>query len=276
MSEEVSVESSMSADYLKSTLLQVVDHVTVASQQAVGYLGAASVQTVGYLSVASRQAIEFLQAVRAMEKIRVILFVTWVWAWVGLKITKMFELAFRLVLAMPNNWLKIPQGDITNTAGKKISILNAYSESGDDITNKLRLFLRWYWEKGGDASAHDSNGFDFKYLAKMVNCSMLYCSYILADADGKIDPNTFWRDIHRFIIEQDAEGKCYRYTKPDLSDKQTLFLRHVDFDDSDAERTNLVSDIVSKIETMNKIKSPTTIRPRTFKNYDSKFESDLE
>lgn len=276
MAEEVSVESSLSADYLKSAMLQAASYLKVASLQAANHIGVASAQTVGYLNVASQQTLEFLQAVRAMDKIRVILFVTWVWAWVGLKITKMFELAFRLVLAMPNSWLKLPPGTVTNTSGKKINILNAYSESGDDITNKLRLFLRWYWEKGGDDSAHDSNGFDFKYLAKMVNCSMLYCSYILADADGKIDPNTFWRDIHRFIIEQDAEGKCYRYTKPDLSDKQTLFLGHVDFDDSDSERTSLVSDIVSKIESMNKIKSPIAIRPRTFKEYDSKFESDLE
>lgn len=164
-----------------------------------------------------------------IDKVKIALYVTWLWAWAGLYLSKAFEMFFMTVLKMPDRWLAIPVGDVVNTSGQRVKIISAKTDKSD-ITNKLKLFLKLYWEKGGPADANSTNGFDFAKLAKMLNCSMMYCCYLLTDAKGDIEPEQFWDSVHNFLIEQTKNGDCYRSMNSDLSDRSRLWLRNVDFE----------------------------------------------
>jgi hypothetical protein len=150
----------------------------------------------------------------------------------GLKITKIFELLFRIVLSIPNQWLLIPDKDFNTAEGNsKIKILNAYNETGE-ITNKLKLFLRWYWENGGEDKAHETNGFDFRRYTDMLNSSLLYCSYLITDSAGNVNPDTFWNDVKRFMAEKQDNKYNVRFMQDGKEDvKKNLYLGHIDFQD---------------------------------------------
>lgn len=164
-----------------------------------------------------------------IDKVKIAMTVTYAWAWAGLYVTKAFEALFMGVLNMPDKWLAFPIGDAVNSSGQKIKILSAKSGQSD-ITNKLKLFMKLYWEKGNIYSANDTNGFDFAKLAKLLNISMMYCCYLLTDAKGDIQPEQFWNSVHMFLVEQASNGDCYRSNKRDLSDRSKLWLRNVDFE----------------------------------------------
>lgn len=163
------------------------------------------------------------------DKIKLAMSVTWMWAWAGLYVTKAFEAFFTSILKMPDRWLAFPVGDVVNSSGQRVKILSAKSGK-TDITNKLKLFMKLYWEKGGVNDANGTNGFDFSKLAKMLNVSMMYCCYLLTDANGDIQPEQFWNSVHTFLIDQTASGDCYRSTVNNLVDRSKLWLRNVDFE----------------------------------------------
>lgn len=171
----------------------------------------------------------FLSNIFTFDKVKVAMTVTWLWAWAGLYVTKAFEAFFTGILKMPDKWLAIPTSDVVNSSGQRVKILSARSGKSD-ITNKLKLFMKLYWEKGGINSATDTNGFDFSKLAKMLNVSMMYCCYLLTDVNGNIQPEQFWNSVHAFLVEQTANGDCYRSTTVNLSDRNKLWLRNVDFE----------------------------------------------
>lgn len=141
--------------------------------------------------------------IQLIDKVKVALYVTWLWAFFGLYTTKAFETFFTALLSMPDNWLEMPAAclspKIENTLGKKIKILSAYTESGD-ITNKLKLFLKFYWEKAPN-NGNSKHGFDFGHLKRLLNCSMLYCCYLLTDEANHIEPEQFWNNINKFFVD---------------------------------------------------------------------------
>ena len=162
----------------------------------------------------------------------------WYWAWVGLKFTKIVEYIFRLVLSLPNGLLVYSQPDIKTTAGQKIELLNALDERGDVILNKLNLFLKKYWEVASDATAHETNGFDFRKLSKFINCTVLVCTYILNTVPAEVerilseDDRAAMSDndqieTKRLVVEIDNQGNCYKVVK---GKRVKLFLGHTDFD----------------------------------------------
>lgn len=190
--------------------------------------------------------------------IKIVLQVTWWYAWMGLQITKTFEMIFRLLLSMPDNCallyglVKLNSKPIINTHGKKVNIINAYNEAGN-ITNKLKLFLQWYWTNA-DNEMYDSNGFNFNEFSKILNCSMLYCSYLLTDVDGDMSPEDFLKNVKKVVIMQSTNNenskqkpRVYRSddSDSDLSKKnlRPVLAGHVNFDCYDDNDENDVSDV---------------------------------
>lgn len=187
------------------------------------------------------------------DKVYIALVVTKIWARAGLLATKSLEKFFMLILAMPDKWLEIPGNlvsQVSTTSEQKIKILSAHTDVGD-ITNKLKLFLRFYWEKGGDSSSSRLNGFDFMELRKLLNCSMLYCCYLLTDKQGNIKPEDFWNSVNKFLVEcTDPDVICYISKTPDKSDRKKLLQRHVDFDNTSEQNTDFTSDVLKMLASL--------------------------
>lgn len=129
------------------------------------------------------------------------------------------------LMKIPDQFLVVPIKSVTNTDGKEINILYAHN-GNSDITNKFKLFLRCYWEKGG-LDSYDSNGFDFRKISNLLGCSMLYCCYLLDDKKVEMSPEKFLNNIKLFMVEQQENGNCYRTIN---NKKKKLLMRHVDFD----------------------------------------------
>jgi hypothetical protein len=72
--------------------------------------------------------------------------------------------------------------DIANVAdGKRIEsvdIMNAQNEKGD-ITNKLRFYLKYFWEESNEL--FETSGFDVSKLFRALNSSFLIVSYVISD-----------------------------------------------------------------------------------------------
>jgi hypothetical protein len=178
---------------------------------------------------------EYICSMITVDKLKVAIYVTWAWAYIGLYFTKIVEVIFKLILSIPNSWLTGPVilcKNITTTQNKKVNILNAYTDK-EEITNKLKLFLQYYWENGGNGNAHDKNGFSMTKLTELLNCSLLYCSYILSNDSDDILPETFFQNIQRYLIEKDSENICYMSNEKNMSDRREIFLGHVSFDDEE-------------------------------------------
>ncbi len=201
-----------------------------------------------------------MESMMSIDKIKVALFVTLLWARAGLFVAKGFEIFFSLLLSMPDKWLAFPISEVKNTEGRSVTVLSARTDTAD-ITNKLRLFMKFYWENGGPEQATEHNGFDFNILAKMLNCSVMYCCYLLSDVGENrneninsnintniskmqssaksnvhtyVHPDEFWKRINSFLVERTENGDCYKSTKPDLSDRTKLWLNNLSFETNTA------------------------------------------
>jgi hypothetical protein len=73
----------------------------------------------------------------------------------------------------------------------------AASDGRNDITNKFKLFLKFYWRD----NAEEIRGFNFRSLQQLLNCSVLYCSYLLINENNKLSPEEFWATFEKFYIE---------------------------------------------------------------------------
>ena len=164
-----------------------------------------------------------------IDKVKFGLFVTWMWAYAGLLITKSFEGMFRLILSMPDSWYSAPSKLIklpTTTQKKKIHIISASDGTGS-ITNKLKLFLKYSWD---NASVYDVNGFSMKTFKRLFSTSLLYGSYLLTETDT-ITPEDFIDNVHKFFVMQKPNGKFAMSKNSDLTDLEELIGSHLSFDD---------------------------------------------
>jgi hypothetical protein len=208
-------------------------------------------QLINKAQVCMKATPTILAKVLNIDLIKILFVVTWWYAWLGLHITKAFEFGFKLVLSMPDEWLKLPSifnKPIFNSAGQQINILNAYSEAGL-ITNKMKLFMRWYWDHA-DGEIYDTNGFNFNKLNQLLNCSALYCSYLLTNQNVEIAPEDFWKNIKHLVVIQQPSSNVrvkpivLRSDNLDFTDPQELLLGHVDFDNlGDDVGDNLGDDV---------------------------------
>lgn len=142
---------------------------------------------------------KYIEKVASIDKVRVALLITWIWAVSGLYVTKVFEAFFKSMLSMPEAVLPNVQ-----TSPKNIQILAA-SDGTRDITKKFKLFLKYYWD-----SDESDAGFSFSSLQRLLNCSMLYCSYLLTDSSGNVDPEKFWQSVNGFLVTTN-EDKVIKY-----------------------------------------------------------------
>lgn len=187
-----------------------------------------------------------------IDALRVLISVTWWYAWVGLRITKIFEFMFRLVLSLPDRLIKLPSilnKPIYNTIGHRVNILNAYNETGE-ITNKLKLFLQQYW-RPADGETTETNGFDFHQFCKMLNCSILFCSYALHDkpSDKASDKATIQQVPpieHLLVLKEDTNKRVLRGQSIDSSLHEILF-GHVDLEQTDDISEAKIPDITAHI-----------------------------
>lgn len=153
----------------------------------------------------------YIDHIRQIDKVRVVFFITWAWAMFNIYTTKIFEAVFKLVLKLPDNWLAVPIARVP----QNVRILTA-SNGQSDITNKFKLFLKYYCDKD-----LKEGGFSFQSLHRLMNCSMLYCSYLLTDKNGNIAPEQFWQNVDKFLIQLEGD-QCVKYTDAKLSVKQEV------------------------------------------------------
>jgi hypothetical protein len=141
--------------------------------------------------------------------VKLVLTFTWYWAYIGLKLTKLFEFFFMIILYIPDQLYlseQILPATIKNSNNEKVKIIYARNDYGE-ITNKMKFFLRWYWENVNDESIHENNGFDITQLTKLFNCSMLYCSYLLIKNDEVLTPELFLTNIKNILILKQEEER---------------------------------------------------------------------
>ncbi len=156
------------------------------------------------------------------DRVRFIMYFTWVWAWVNLKVINALGFFYSLLLHAPNRLLNLYDGAfIKTTQGKEIKIIAAFNEKAENITGKFKLFLSNFWELAGDA--HYTNGFDFRKFKKLTGENLLYFIYTLMD-NGNIT------EFQRRLVSsrETVRGNVYDCnTDEDFS----IFLNHVNFDD---------------------------------------------
>jgi hypothetical protein len=162
------------------------------------------------------------------------LFISKIWAIVGLYMAKLFETIFQLIVKLPDEKFAILTNNFKflNTEGNKINVLLA-SDGKNIITNKLKLFIKYYLEKGGVFEAIPTNGFDFAKFEKIFKSSVLYCCHLTENRsrdDEKHYSTTFnsefWDNLIKFIIYR-VDDVIYKKTE---NDTYKLSLRNVDFD----------------------------------------------
>jgi hypothetical protein len=167
-----------------------------------------------------------------VDKLQIALLVTWIWAWIGMQITKIFEWIFKLILSMPNSWIQINRQKITTTDNKNVHIVNAYTENGE-ITNKLVLFLKYFWENSSSESGMDSNGFSVVKLINLLQQGLIFCSYLIDDRSSNSSLGV------NHIVWEKAGNKFYKYENADIDQKEEIPFGHVDFMQHDDESQEL-------------------------------------
>ncbi len=183
------------------------------------------------------------QKLDVVDKVRVALFVTWVWALFGLYAARAFESFFKLILKMPDHWFGLVSNSHPINSRESVRVVAAH-DGKSDITNKFKLFLKYYWEEDGVNS-----GFSFDSLRRLLNCSMLYCSYLMTDANGSITPDKFWQNVDRFLVEL-REDKCVKYTDDTLTAANPLPFNMVNFSNiqkNSADHNQYLIELINSI-----------------------------
>lgn len=183
-----------------------------------------------------------------IDKVKLILYVTWLWALLGLYLVKIFEFIFKMILSIPNNLLEpltLSLNNIKTSKGKNIELLNAYDEYGNDVTNKVKLFLNFFWGE----NINDKNYFSFVKLSDLLSISVLYCSYIVQDENT--DSCMLINNIKRMFLEKEDKDTNISF-KSNLSDKKKSMINLISFDEEE-ENVDVYQQIVNDI--MNDIDS---------------------
>ena len=157
-----------------------------------------------------------VQKCRMVDKMHLLFMAACAWAYVGLQMTKIFEFFFKLLLKMPDKWVGVlPTGTIKNDQGEHVIVRHA-STGTKNITNKFKLFLKYYWEKD-----QEGGHFSYKQLHRLLNCSMLFCSYLLTDTEGNITPEKFFQSAKQFFIST-KQGSTDSYVRQDTPDAEPV------------------------------------------------------
>jgi len=180
------------------------------------------------------------------NKLKIAMYVTWFWALIGLYMVKMMEFIFRMILMIPNSLFEpvnLIETGIRTTNGKKVELINAVNDKGNDVKNKFKVFLKSYYTEASDSSPHDTNGFDFRKLCKLLATNSMTISYMICDDNFSFNIEDI---IHYFINFDPNKKESFLYNRivvdgasinndiPGVNEQlYKLFLNHVSFDNTD-------------------------------------------
>jgi hypothetical protein len=191
----------------------------------------------------------FVDMIGHERSLNIALSTMWWYSWFCLKTLQSLEMMFKVILMLPNSVLSITnkcRKQIKNDDGETINIVHARDGNNlCDVTNKLQLFLQYYWEIGGFDCMYEKNGFDFDKLVDLLGCSSLYCSYLITNKNCDLTPGEFIKNIKSFmIVEKDNDKpsdnisnnkkkhkkhRRYKKVKQD-STTEDIYLSHVVFE----------------------------------------------
>lgn len=194
-----------------------------------------------------------------IDKVKIALHITWLWAWTGLYMAKAFSKAFSILLQMPNDWLSpIAPDTLTTSNNKQLRILNAYGINGDDITNKVKLLFMAYWENAHSSSVHKTDGFDFRKFIKFIESPVMFCSYLISEKNINLTLSYVMDNVQRIFVDKDGR-RTYISRQSDLSDRKATILNHVNFTEIIEDNNDEIDDLINSItnETINKATNKT-------------------
>jgi hypothetical protein len=110
------------------------------------------------------------------DKTRIFLFAFWIWTWILFKLTLMANFFLGLVIIHLPNYL-MP----TIKSKTPVKIIRAIDNNGDEITDKLNLFMNFKWDKN---MFDDNGGIDLDIFFNYIGSSAVWIAYIF---DYEID-----------------------------------------------------------------------------------------
>lgn len=132
-----------------------------------------------------------------MNKTDITLFITICMVKLSYLATRVFEFIFKCILSLPNSILAPVSYQIPSDFN--IKIIAAVSEYGD-ITNKFKLFLRYYLTK-----IEEEEGFSIKSFNKLLSTTLLYCCYTFDNPNDEMRPDQFIYNYHYLFIDKKAK-----------------------------------------------------------------------
>jgi hypothetical protein len=107
-----------------------------------------------------------------------------------------------------------------------VHILHAQAD-GNICTNKLKIFVSKYWEAGGDTQPHSTDGFDFNKMREFIQCTALYCTYLIcANRGAQLTPEEFASGVKKLVIARNDDSQFCKITPERV---EPLAFGHVDF-----------------------------------------------
>jgi len=143
------------------------------------------------------------------DKTKIFLGAPWLWTWILLQFNKLCQTILHGILYwVPNNYIPI----FTKCLNKSpVKLIKAMDMRGNDITNKLNLFLNLRWD--------DSlGGVDIKDFARYLGTTFIWVIYLL---EYELSPiyNDFIKSIHSKKFNNKDFNKLFKALVIDLSKK---------------------------------------------------------
>ena len=170
---------------------------------------------------------------------------TYYWAKLSIWSMRFFTAVLCSLLELPENFIALldwlPDKHVKTSSGKKVNIINAWNENGC-ITNKFKLFLKVYWSEGGEDQLFNYNGVDMSKFAQLLNCSMLYCSYLLTDDKEELSPSEFLHRVKNvFVVKKN---------KKFIRNNETLSADCLDFEDDESYVQKIIQQLEERSSTL--------------------------
>jgi hypothetical protein len=104
------------------------------------------------------------------------LFAFYIWTWMLFQLTRVLNNILGLILIYVPNYLT--PSNITQCLNSNIpvQIVKAFDDNGNDITEKLKLFMNFKWDRD---MCDDKGGIDLDTFLNYLNTSFIWISYIM-------------------------------------------------------------------------------------------------
>ncbi len=147
----------------------------------------------------------------------------------------------KLILSLPNALLNFNYAPITNNLNEKVELIDVKNEFGD-ITNKVKLFLKFCLEKVNETSPFKADGFDASSIHSLLGCFSIY--YLLKfskkELNGEI--TTIYQKLQTiYTAEKNAYLRILDNNDKVLLSKR-LFLNHLDLNLDNTTSLNTINE----------------------------------